>query len=153
MHGHTYQGHAVGCAAALEIQRIIHDGDLVKNCQHMGKLLGNLLRQALGEHPNVGDIRGRGLFWGIEFVRDKPTKEPFPPSDGVAMGICNMGLQSPYCIGVYPGTGTVDGVRGDHIIVSPAYNLVASDIEWIAKTLTELVVAFFATKTVGVDEE
>src|SRR4051794_15513549 len=115
MHGHTYQGHAVGCAAALEVQRIVMENDWIENARKMGILLGDLLQRKLGGHPNVGNIRGRGLFWAIEFVQNKTTKAPFPASDEVAMGICDKGLQRPHCIGVYPGTGTADGTNGDHI--------------------------------------
>lgn len=146
MHGHTYQGHAVACAAALEVQKIILEDGLMSNCRSMGEIMGKLLHEAIGDHPHVGSIRGRGLFWGIEFVRDRATKEPFPQSDGVAMGICETGMKAPYCIGVYPGTGTVDGVSGDHIIVAPAFNIAASDVEWIVQTLSDLIVAFFQAK-------
>ena len=146
MHGHTYQGHAVACAAALEIQRILQEDNLVENCRKMGQLLGRLLRKELGKHPYVGDVRGRGLFWGVEFVRNKKTKRPFPPSDGVAGGICEMGLKEPYCIQVYPGTGTFDGVSGDHIIIAPAYNVATSDVEWMANKIGCLVTHYFAAK-------
>jgi adenosylmethionine-8-amino-7-oxononanoate aminotransferase len=64
-HGQTYQGHPVACAAALEVQKIIREDGLVENAQQMGTLLGKLLKEKLGSHPNVGDIRGRGLFWGV----------------------------------------------------------------------------------------
>lgn len=145
MHGHTYQGHAVACAAALEVQRIIREQNLIANCRQMGELLGALLFEKLAGHPNVGNIRGKGMFWGIEFVHDKTTKEPFPPSAGVAVGLAEKGLEKPYCIGVYPGNGTVDGVAGDHIVIAPAYNLIKSDVEWIVNTLSCLVTDYFRT--------
>ena len=153
MHGHTYQGHAVACAAALEIQRILQEDNLVENCREMGQLLGRLLREELGKHPHVGDVRGRGLFWGVEFVRSKKTKRPFPPSDGVAGGICEMGLKEPHCIQVYPGTGTFDGVSGDHIIIAPAYNVVTSDVEWMVKKIGCLVTHYFAAKPTASEGE
>jgi len=64
-HGQTYQGHPVACAAALEVQRIIREHGLLANVRQMGTLLETLLKQKLGNHPHVGDIRGRGLFWGV----------------------------------------------------------------------------------------
>ncbi len=70
-HGQTYQGHPLACAAALEVQRIIREDGLVENVRKMGQLLSDLLRQRLSQHPNVGDIRGRGLFWGVSQNQSK----------------------------------------------------------------------------------
>lgn len=144
VHGHTYQGHPVACSAAVEVLSIIQSENLVANVAEKGALLSKRLREQLGSHPNVGDIRGRGLFWGIEFVADKDTKEPFPPSDGVSMKLSELGLLNPYNIAVYPGSGTVHGVQGDHIIVSPAYNITAEDVEMIVGKVQRLVEDFFA---------
>lgn len=144
VHGHTYQGSPSGCAAALEVQRIVREEGLVRNVREMGTLLGRRLNEALGGHPNVGDIRGRGLFWGIEFVADKETKEPFPVQDHVAMSLAELGLTERYCIGVYPGGGSADGVRGDHIIISPAYNVGVAEIETIVNIVARLIGDFFA---------
>jgi len=91
-HGQTYQAHPLCCRAALEVQRIIQDQQLVANVRRQGKLLKALLTEALGSHPNVGDIRGQGLFWGIEFVRDRTTKAPFEPSKAIAMGVHELGM-------------------------------------------------------------
>ncbi|KAI1176791.1 exocyst complex protein exo70 [Nemania sp. FL0916] len=145
VHGHTYQGHPVACAAALEVQRIIREDNLVQNVSDMGNLLSARLKDALASHPNVGDIRGRGLFWGIEFVMDKATKKPFPNSCGVAFQIAELGLTKPYCIAVYPSSGTADGVNGDHIIISPPYNISANDVDRIAATVEKLVTNYFAS--------
>ncbi|KAI1431631.1 exocyst complex protein exo70 [Xylaria sp. CBS 124048] len=144
VHGHTYQGHPITCAAALEVQRIIGEEKLVENVSNMGRLLSERLRDLLAKHPNVGDIRGTGLFWGIEFVMDKETKEPFPSSSNVALGIAELGITAPYCIAVYPSSGTADGVNGDHVIVSPPYNVSPTDVEMIATTVQRLVTDFFA---------
>ncbi|KAJ9638372.1 hypothetical protein H2199_007060 [Coniosporium tulheliwenetii] len=160
-HGQTYQGHPLACAAALEVQKIIREEKLVDNVREMGLLLEGLLKQKLADHPNVGDIRGRGLFWGIEFVRDKTTKKPFDPKEGIAMGIhdqgeecrsklnlrpayATLGMKPGYDIYLYPGSGTVDGKVGDHILMAPAYNVTRADIELIANTTTRTVVDFFA---------
>lgn len=90
-HGQTYQGHPLACRAALEVQRIIMKDDLVANVRKQGALLGRLLKEKLGNHAAVGNIRGRGLFWGIEFVKCRATKECVEPSMGVAMGIHELG--------------------------------------------------------------
>lgn len=94
-HGQTYQGHPLACRAALEVQTIIKQDDLVANVRKQGALLGELLKEKLSTHPAVGDIRGKGLFWGIEFVTDKATKEPFEASEAVAMGIHELGKFAP----------------------------------------------------------
>ncbi|KAL1842607.1 hypothetical protein VTJ49DRAFT_4655 [Mycothermus thermophilus] len=144
IHGHTYQGHPAGCAAALEVQRIIKEENLLRNVRAMGGLLSRRLKERLGQHPNVGDIRGRGLFWGIEFVADKATKEPFPVHEHVAMAIAERGLKPEYGIGVYPGGGSADDcIRGDHIIISPAFNVSADEIEWIVETVGRLIEDYF----------
>lgn len=90
-HGQTYQGHPLACRAALEVQRVIEDQDLIANVRKQGALLGKLLKQKLGAYSAVGDIRGKGLFWGIEFVSRKSSKEPFEPSEAIAMGIHELG--------------------------------------------------------------
>lgn len=127
----------------------MQEDKLVANAQEMGKLLEKGLRASLGDHPNVGDIRGRGLFWGIEFVQDKATKTPFPASQTVAMEINELGLTDGYSIVVYPGSGTVDGVQGDHIILAPPYNVAANDIEYIVQTVSRLIEDFFAARPVS----
>ena len=90
-HGQTYQAHPLACRAALEVQRIIRDDDLVSNVRAQGKLLGQLLREKMSSHRYVGNIRGQGLFWGIEFVEDKATQRPFHPTRAVAMGVHELG--------------------------------------------------------------
>ncbi|KAI1264251.1 pyridoxal phosphate-dependent transferase [Xylariaceae sp. FL1019] len=146
VHGHTYQGHPITCAAALEVQNIIREQNLIQNVAEMGKVLSQRLVELLGDHPNVGNIRGRGLFLGIEFVADRATKEPFPAADNVALDLAETGLQEPYHMAVYPSSGTADGVNGDHIIISPAYNITKDDVEKIATTVQRLVVDYFARK-------
>jgi adenosylmethionine-8-amino-7-oxononanoate aminotransferase len=116
----------------------------VANAREMGSLLATLLNQELGQHPNVGDIRGLGLFQGIELVKVKATSEPFPADDHVAMEIAALGLTANYCIGVYPGSGTADGFEGDHIIISPAYNVTKEEVLAIVSVVTSLIRDFFA---------
>ncbi|KAH7044480.1 pyridoxal phosphate-dependent transferase [Macrophomina phaseolina] len=143
-HGQTYQGHPMACAAAAEVQRIIREDKLCENAMAMGKYLEELLKNSLADHPNVGDIRGRGLFWGIEFVKDKSTKEPFDPKVGVAMGIHEKGMAPEYSISIYPGTGTADGKLGDHVLLAPAYNVTRVDVEKIVDLTAKVINHFFA---------
>ncbi|KZL78533.1 aminotransferase (class-III) [Colletotrichum tofieldiae] len=137
-HGHTYQGHPVGCAAALEVQRIIREEELVSNVQKQGVILEKLLRKYLDDHPYVGNIRGKGLFWGIEFVHDKKSKRPFPRSADIANKIHLNGLNE--CgISLYPGTGTQNGILGDHVLLAPAYTSTSDEIEYIAARTRDAV--------------
>lgn len=145
VHGHTYQGHPAACAGALEVQRIIREEELLANVAKMGVLLPKLLCQTLGDHPNVGDIRGRGLFWGIEFVADKETKTPFPSDLHVAMEISELGLTKEYSVSVYPGAGTAeDGIAGDHIIIAPPYNVTEEGIGLIVSVVGKLIKDYFS---------
>ncbi|KAK2000908.1 aminotransferase class-III [Colletotrichum falcatum] len=142
LHGHTYQGHPVGCAAALEVQRIIREENLVSNVRKQGILLESLLRKYLSDHPYVGDIRGKGLFWGIEFVRDKKSREPFPRSEDVANKVHLNGINK-FGISLYPGTGTKDGILGDHVLLAPAYTSTSEEIEYIAARTRDTVLRTF----------
>jgi len=144
IHGQTYQAHPIACAASLAVQRIIRRDNLLANVQKQGAYLSQLLRAKLGEHPHVGDIRGKGLFWGVEFVRDRETKEPFEQGWNVSGRLCRIALQEPFGITFYPGQGTVDGWRGDHVIVAPAYNVSQEDVEMIVERMAGAVDALFA---------
>lgn len=146
VHGHTYQGHPVACAAALAVQKIVRDEGLLANVRSLGVVLGSLLVQRLGSHANVGNIRGRGFFWGIEFVQDKATARPFPVEDQVAMGLAELGLGARHGIAVYPGSGTADGIAGDHIIIAPPYNVSRAEIDEISERVSRLVADYFAAK-------
>ncbi|RDW76724.1 aminotransferase, class III [Aspergillus mulundensis] len=143
-HGQTYQGHPVSCAAALAVQRVIAEENLLENVRVMGKYLEERLRGALGGMKYVGDIRGKGLFWGIEFVKDKETKEPFDPKTALAFKIQETGLKSEFGISLYGCTGTVDGIRGDHVIISPAYNTTKEEIDIIVDTTAKVLGEVFA---------
>lgn len=147
-HGHTYQSHPIACAAALEVQQIVKEEGLLQNVRIMGELLSSRLSELLSSHPNVGDIRGRGLFWGIEFVKDKVTKKPFPIAANVAMEIAELGLTRCYGIAIYPGTGTANGINGDHVIISPPYNITAVEIEHIVHVMQKLVTEYFEKKSI-----
>ena len=128
-HGQTYQAHPVACAAAIAVQEAIRDEGLLANVRAMGALLEKGLRARLGQHPHVGDIRGRGLFWAIELVRDRDDKQPFDP----ALAVNERIKREAFARGLacYPMGGTIDGRLGDHVILAPPYVASASDIEAI----------------------
>jgi adenosylmethionine-8-amino-7-oxononanoate aminotransferase len=137
VHGHTYQAHPVACAAALEVQRVIQDEGLLANVRAQGKYLEKCLRERFGSHPYVGDIRGRGLFYALEFLQDRSTKTPFDPSVQVHDRVKDAALRAG--LGIYPTGGTIDGRRGDHVLIAPPYTSKSSDIEIIVDRLDEAV--------------
>ncbi len=132
-HGHTYLGHAVACAAALAVQKVIVRDGLLARVRESGARLEGLLRAALGAQPSIGDIRGRGLFWGIELVRDRATKAPFDPALKLHARIKKEALMRGLM--VYPMGGTVDGRSGDHILLAPPYICSGSELEMIVERL------------------
>ncbi|WP_417813385.1 aspartate aminotransferase family protein [Thalassospira alkalitolerans] len=125
-HGHTYQGHATACAAALAAQRTIRERDLLTNVVKQGELLADGLHDRFGQHPFVGDIRGRGLFRGIELVADRETKEVFDPARKINAKI----KKAAFARGLmaYPMGGTIDGVRGDHVLFAPPFIVTEDDV-------------------------
>ncbi|KAG9254021.1 pyridoxal phosphate-dependent transferase [Emericellopsis atlantica] len=157
--GHTYQGHRVECATALEVQRIIKEDNLVDNIRENGEYLGKLLHRHLDSHPYVGNIRGRGFFWlvllitllylvdydlelmdlKLGFVADKKTKELFSPSAAIASKAHSTALNNTG-ISLCPETDTKDGVNGDHVLLAPAYTITSKDVGRIAGKVKEVVV-------------
>ncbi|MGI4942788.1 MAG: aspartate aminotransferase family protein [Janthinobacterium lividum] len=137
VHGHTYQAHPIACAAALEVQRIIREESLLTNVQAMGARLQKGLEATLGQHPRVGDIRGRGLFRALEVVADRDTRRPFAAKDGVSARLKAAGLANG--IAVYPSSGTMDGVVGDHVIVAPPYNVTAAQVDEIVERTAAMI--------------
>jgi adenosylmethionine-8-amino-7-oxononanoate aminotransferase len=134
-HGQTYNAHPVGCAAALAVQRVIRDEGLLGRVEEAGTRLMELLKERFRNHPKVGDVRGSGLLQAIELVADRSSKEPFDPelalhqrakADAFARGLL-----------IYPGGGTVDGRRGDHILLAPPYNVTDEELEIIVDLLAE----------------
>ncbi|KAL8716220.1 MAG: hypothetical protein Q9220_000125 [cf. Caloplaca sp. 1 TL-2023] len=140
-HGQTYQAHPMVCAAALEVQRIVQSEGLVANAALMGDILEMKLNESLGNHPNVGNIRGRGLFWGIELVANKATKQPFPSKLNIAMRIHEEGIRQNPGIMVYPGVGSADGWIGDHVLVAPPYNITEEDVDMIVSATQKAIIA------------
>lgn len=118
-HGHTYLGHAAACAGALAVQKRLHDDGLLARVGPLGEILDRKLRAAFGRHPNVGDIRGRGLFRALELVEDRATKKPFDPSRKINVRVKKAALDAGLMC--YPMGGTVDGVQGDHVLFAPPF--------------------------------
>ena len=138
-HGHTYLGHPVACAAALAVQQVIHRDGLLAQVQRLGHGLRERLAAAFGAHPKVGDIRGRGLFQAIELVADRASKETFDPTRKLHARIkaeaMSRGLM------VYPMGGTIDGVRGDHVLLAPPFIATDDDLDQIVQRLSAAVTA------------
>ncbi|WP_170750975.1 aspartate aminotransferase family protein [Ruegeria lacuscaerulensis] len=126
-HGHTYVGHPVATAAALAVLQELTSRNLPARAGEMGQKLQCSLEDAFGQHPNVGDIRGRGLFRGIELVADQGSKRPFDPANGLAGKI----KQAAFAEGLicYPMAGTRDGRVGDHILLAPPFVIEDTQIE------------------------
>ncbi|MGE3066521.1 MAG: aspartate aminotransferase family protein [Hyphomicrobiaceae bacterium] len=142
-HGHTYLGHPVACAASLAVQRILQRDNLIENVRSKGALLSRRLKDRFGNHHHVGDIRGRGLFWGVELVADRASKEPLDPerktharvkSEAMARGLL-----------VYPSGGTLDGRRGDHVLLAPPFIVDEPTVDTIVERLGEAIDAALVT--------
>lgn len=118
-HGHTYLGHAAACAGALAVQRRLHEGGVLARVEPMGRMLEQKLRAAFDAHPHVGDIRGRGLFQGLELVSDRTTKQPFDLALRLHARLKKAALAEGLMC--YPMGGTVDGKQGDHVLLAPPF--------------------------------
>src|SRR5574341_1013826 len=118
-HGHTYIGHAAACAGALAVQKRLHDDGVLARVKPMGDALERRLRDHFGNHPHVGDIRGRGLFRGIELVEDRATKKPYDPKLRMHARVKRKAMQAGLMC--YPMGGTLDGVQGDHVLLAPPF--------------------------------
>jgi adenosylmethionine-8-amino-7-oxononanoate aminotransferase len=132
--GHTFTGHTTACAAALAVQRIIERDKLIQRVRTLGAQFQERLRTALDKFDEVGDVRGRGFFIGVEYVRDRASKVPFPKQRALSADIGARAMSDGLIC--YPCAGNVDGVDGDTIIIAPPYNVRDSELEEI---LTKLV--------------
>jgi hypothetical protein len=137
MHGHTFTGHPVACAAALATQEEIRKHDLLANVQRQGATLAAALTDRFGNHPHVGDIRGRGLFMALEFVADRRTRQPFDSALKVNAKIKDVAME--HGLICYPAGGLVDGKSGDHVMIAPAYIVTAAHIAEIVDKLGRTV--------------
>lgn len=133
----TYHSHDFNCRVGLAVQKIIARDNLVENCMKNGTLMSELLKEKLADSKIVGQIRGAGTFWSIEFVKDKKTKEPFDPK----LGVCKKVTATAYKNGLIcmAQAGTIDGFIGDHVTIAPAFILSEQDAENIAEILSKSI--------------
>lgn len=138
-HGHTYLGHPVATAAGLAVVQKILGKGLVQRSAQQGKKLSAALHEQFGQHPHIGDIRGRGLFQAIELVADRETKTPFDPARGLAGKIKTAAFE----LGLicYPMPGTRDGREGDHVLLAPPFIIDDAQIDELVGKLAEAVSA------------
>jgi adenosylmethionine-8-amino-7-oxononanoate aminotransferase len=136
-HGHTYIGHPVACAAALAVQKVLARDRLVERCARQGARLRAALDEAFGDHHCVGEVRGRGLFQAIELVADRAGKAPFEPAlkmhARVKRAAMERGLMC-YAMG-----GTIDGARGDHVMLAPPFIIGDDELDVVIERLVEAV--------------
>jgi adenosylmethionine-8-amino-7-oxononanoate aminotransferase len=141
-HGHTYLGHPMACAAGLAVQDVIRRDDLLANVRRMGAHLARRLGERFGNHPHVGDIRGRGLFMAIELVEDRSTKATFDPKQKLHARIKREAMARGLM--VYPMGGTIDGARGDHVLLAPPFIVDEPIVDTIVERLGDAVDAALA---------
>ncbi len=141
-HGHTFMGHAAACAGALAVQNAIRERGLLAAVRERGAGLEERLRARFAAHPHVGDIRGRGLFWSLELVRDRETKAPFDPALCVHARVkVEAMLRGLTC---YPMPGCVDGRRGDHVLLAPPFVISESQLDELVSKLAPAIDAAIA---------
>ena len=140
-HGHTYLGHAAACAGALAVQQRLHGDGVLARVKPLGMLLEKKLKQAFADHPHVGDIRGRGLFWGLELVEDRSSKKPFDPALRVHARIKRAALKAGLLC--YPMGGTLDGRRGDHVLIAPPFIVEEAQLDELVDKLGAAISATF----------
>jgi adenosylmethionine-8-amino-7-oxononanoate aminotransferase len=141
-HGHTYMGHPMAAAAGLAVQEILRRDGLLANVVAMGGHLQRRLQERFANHHHVGDIRGRGLFRGIEFVADRSTKAPFDPSRKLNALVKREAMARGLM--VYPMGGTIDGIQGDHVLLAPPFIVNEGHIDAIVERLGDSVDAAIA---------
>jgi len=142
-HGHTYLGHPLACAAALAVQQVIRRDRLLENVKEQGTYLERRLAERFGNHHHVGDVRGRGLFRAVEFVKDRTSKTPFDPALKLSARVKREAIQRGLL--VYPMGGTIDGARGDHIMLAPPFIVTPRDVDEIVDKLGDAVEAALAS--------
>jgi adenosylmethionine-8-amino-7-oxononanoate aminotransferase len=139
LHGHTYVGHPVAAAAALAVQKVIERDGLLAQVQKRGATLRRMLGNVFGQHPHVGDIRGRGLLMAIELVQDRATKAPFAPERKLHAAVKAQAMKRGLM--VFPMGGTIDGQYGDHVLLAPPFIANEADLGEIVTRLSEAVEA------------
>jgi adenosylmethionine-8-amino-7-oxononanoate aminotransferase len=136
-HGHTYTGHATACAGALAVQRAVKERGLLVKVRELGFGLEERLRARFGQHPQVGEIRGRGLFWAMELVADRASKQPFDAQRRISARLKLRALENGLMC--YPMAGTLDGVSGDHVVLAPPYIITETQLDEIVDLLSRSI--------------
>ena len=136
-HGHTYIGHATACAASLAVMQVIEEDQLLTNVQTQGRYLKQQLQERFAQHPHVGDIRGRGLFLGLELVADRADKSPLPLESQIQHKIKAQLMENGLMC--YPGAGSVDGRRGHHILLAPPFIVEQQHLDFLVETLAKSI--------------
>src|SRR5919106_2951222 len=142
-HGHTYMAHPTACAAGLAVQQTIVEEQLLGRVRQQGARLRDMLVERLGGHAHVGDVRGRGLFLGLELVADRASKRPFAPERRLHARVKSEALARGLMC--YPNGGTIDGYRGDHVLLAPPFIVTDADLEVIVDRLQAAIDAALAT--------
>lgn len=135
IHGHTYQAHPVSCAASLAVQRVVRSTGCLAHCRSLGDKLGSKLRALFAGFEFVGDIRGRGLFWAIEFVADKRLKLPLAGEFAFGSQLREYAHESG--VAILSGTGTADGRAGDHIMLAPPLTIEQAELDWMIDVIRQ----------------
>ncbi len=133
-HGHTYQGHPTACAAGIAVLKTMLEQNLPEQVKEKGSRLLQALQQQFADHSNVGDVRGRGLFLGIELVQNKQTKEPLNPNFNLPEQIRHTAMQ--HGLLCYPMGGTIDGRKGHHILLAPPFIINDAELELIVERIS-----------------
>jgi adenosylmethionine-8-amino-7-oxononanoate aminotransferase len=136
-HGHTYMGHAMAAAAANAVLSEIEENDLLTRVRNQGDKLQAALLAQFGQHAHVGDVRGRGLFRGVELVADRDTKHPFDPALKLHAKIKAAAFEAGLIC--YPMGGTIDGVNGDHVLIAPAFIIEDTQIDELVSKLSTAI--------------
>jgi len=136
-HGGTYSHHAVGAATGLAVLDYIEESNLISAAAKQGRYLGEVLREMLEELPCVGDVRGLGMLWGVEFVADQKSKAPISPEVHFSSRVADLAFERGVIF--YPGAGCVDGVSGDHILIAPPFVITKDEIEEVVVGLRNAV--------------
>ena len=136
-HGHTYIGHPTACAASLAVMHAIQEEGLLYNVQKQGNYLQLQLEERFAQHPHVGDIRGRGLFRGVELVADRLEKSPLPLDAAITPKLKAAMMENGLLC--YPGSGSVDGKNGHHILIAPAFISQTTDLDFLVDTLEKSI--------------
>jgi adenosylmethionine-8-amino-7-oxononanoate aminotransferase len=137
MTGHTFSGHTAACAAGLAVQRIIERDRLLERVRGVGASFKEGVQRSLARFEEVGDVRGRGFFIGVELVRDRKTRAPFAADRGLSFDIGQRAFADGLIC--YPCSGNVDGISGDTIILAPPYNASDAELEEIIVKLARAV--------------